>query len=590
MYPTLLRAESAHTLIDPVPPAPSTPPAPERSRNRDALALLLTLTLAGCGGGGGGGSSTSSPSAAAPPPSTTAPAPAPITEADAARLADQATFGATPDVVNAIVAQGAQGWIASQIAMTPTGYPVLSVPPSSSAVGCPTGSPSNCYRDNYTVFPVQRVFLSNAISAPDQLRQRVAFALSQIFVVSGLEVGPAYAMREYQQMLTLDAFGNFRNLLNDVTLSPVMGTYLNMANNNKANGAQKANENYGREVMQLFTIGPNLLNADGSLVLSGGNPVPTYTQDVVDGMSAALTGWTYPPTPGGAASKWTNPQYYIGQMVAFDNHHDTTAKTLLNGVSGPAGQTSVQDLNTALDAIFNHPNLAPFIGKELIQFLTTSNPSPAYISRISAVFNNNGHGVRGDMAAVVTAILLDPEARGSTASSSTFGKLREPAEYAVALMRTLNGVSDGEALINPVSSMGQNLFSAGSVFNFYPPSYPLPNSTLLAPQFGIVNTSTVLNRIGLANTLVYGNPIAPDPTVPGAVGTSLNLGAFEAEAGDANTLVADLNTKMVNGTLSTAEQQTIINAVNSITVSDFNDRAKMAVFLIAVSPRFEIKR
>jgi uncharacterized protein (DUF1800 family) len=490
------------------------------------------------------------------------------------------------------MAQGAQGWISSQIAMTPTGYPVLTVPPSSSSVGCPMGSPSSCYRDNYTVFPVQQVFLSNAINAPDQLRQRVAFALSQIFVISGLEVGPAYAMREYQQMLTLDAFGNFRNLLNDVTLSPAMGTYLNMANNAKANSAAgtKANENYGREVMQLFTIGPNLLNADGSLVLSGGNPVPTYTQDMVDGMSAALTGWTYPPTPGGAASKWTNPQYYMGQMVAFDSHHDQTAKTLLNGVAGAAGQTSAADLNTALNAIFNHPNLAPFIGKELIQFLTTSNPSPAYVSRVSAVFNNNGHGVRGDMAAVVTAILLDPEARGDTAPSTTFGKLREPAEYAVALIRTLNGISDGEALINPVSGMGQNLFSAGSVFNFYPPSYPLPNSTLVAPQFGIVNTSTVLNRIALADTLVYGNPIAPDPTVANSVGTSLNLGAFEAEASDANTLVADLNTKMVHGTLSTAEQQSIINAVNSIVVTDPNDRAKMAVFLIAVSPRFEIKR
>ena len=449
---------------------------------RNALIAVLAASLAACGGGGGGGGS-SAPAASAPPPATAPvppapPAPAPpITATDAARLASQATFGSNDATVAAIVnSTYASVWIDQQLATAPTGYPVLAAVNSNNSIGCPTGSVATCYRDNYTVFPVQHVFLANAIAGQDQLRQRVAFALSQIFVVSALEVGPAYAMREYQQTLLNDSFGNFRTLMQDVTLSPAMGLYLNMVNNAKGNVSRNThpNENYGRELMQLFTVGPNLLNQDGSTMTdSAGAPIPTYTQTQVEGYAAAFTGWTYPPMAG-ATSKFGNPQYFIGPMVAFDSQHDTTAKTLLNNLQTATGQTSVQDLATALDSIFNHPNLPPFISKQMIQFLTTSNPSPAYVARVAAVFTNDGTGVRGNMAAVVKAILLDSEARGDTASSANFGKLMEPAEYAVSMMRMINGTSDGVALINPIASESQSLFTAPSVFNYYPPSYPIP--------------------------------------------------------------------------------------------------------------------
>ncbi len=571
---------------------------PNRPRlARQAMLAVMAASLAACGGGGGGGGSSSAPVAATPPAPVTAPTPAPtpalpITATDAARLAAQATFGSNDATVAAIVNSTYPAvWINQQLATKPTGYPVLPYISSNSNIGCPTGSVATCYRDNYTVFPVQHAFLANAIAGPDQLRQRVAFALSQIFVISALEVNQAYAMREYQQMLLVDAFGNFRDLMQDVTLSPAMGLYLNMVNNAKGNVSRNThpNENYGRELMQLFTVGPNLLNQDGTAQIdSYGQPIPTYTQTQVEGYAAAFTGWTYPPMAG-ATSKFGNPQYFIGQMVPFDTQHDMTAKTLLNNVQSAANQTSVQDLKTALDSIFNHPNTPPFVSKQLIQFLTTSNPSPAYVSRIAAIFINDGAGVRGNLGAVVRAILLDPEARGDSATSANFGKLMEPAEYAISIMRAINGTSDGVALINPIAAEGQSLFTPPSVFNYYPPGYPIPDSTLVSPQFGIVNTGTTLNRVGLADSLIYGKAVAADPTVPGSIGTSVDLSAFEAIAGDAPTLVARLNTLMVHGALSSTDQNSIVAAVNSIAASDTTDRAKMGIFLVATSAAFQVK-
>jgi hypothetical protein len=292
----------------------------------------------------------------------------------------------------------------------------------------------------------------------------------------------------------------------------------------------------------------------------------------------------------GATSKWHNPAYFIGQMVPFESYHDQTAKPLLNGEMTAAGQSAAADLKQALDSIANHPNVAPFIGKQLIQFLTTSNPSPAYVARISAVFNNDGTGVRGNLGAVVKAILLDPEAYGDNASSATFGKLREPAEFAVALARMLNVTSDGVALINPAANTGEPLFSAGSVFNFYPPSSPLPNSSLVAPQFGIVNTSTTLSRVALADNLIYGAAVAPDPTIPGAIGTQIDLSAFEPLAATPASLTARLNTLMVHGTLDSQEQNAIITAINTVSASDAIDRVRMAAYLVANSARFQITR
>jgi uncharacterized protein (DUF1800 family) len=559
--------------------------------------VLLALTLAGCGGGGSSSSTTSNGSSG-----TTAEATTTYTQADATRLADQATFGPTPALVSQIMSQG-PSWIDKQIATRPTGYPAIAaVNPATNACPSPAlpGQDPQCYRNTYTAFPVQRAFFQNALTGQDQLRQRVALAYQQIFVISTVTIGPAYAVREYQQMLLNDAFVNFRQILNDVTLSPVMGDYLNMANNNKANasGTVSPNENYAREIMQLFSIGPNVLNADGSVKTdSTGQPVPSYSQDTIEGFASTFTGWTYPTYPGNAPPQYGNnySQYYSGQMIAFDTNHDTTAKPLLLGVTLPAGQSAVADLKGGLDSIFNHPNVGPFIGKQLIQFLVTSNPSPAYVGRITAVFNNNGKNVRGDMGAVIKAILTDPEARTDPGPNRNYGRLKEPALYVAATLRALNATSDGEFQINSSSNMGMPLFDSETVFGFYHPADLVPGSaTLLGPQFDLATTTSTVQQLDYLDQLLYSqNGIAPDTTLPGAVGTQIDVFSYAALATNPSAMVALFNTNLLHGTLSPGEASAVVAAVNTVptTGPDWQiARAQAAAFLILASPRYQVAR
>ncbi|MGA2550758.1 MAG: DUF1800 domain-containing protein [Burkholderiaceae bacterium] len=576
---------------------------PSHSRSDRALTtgvrlstLCVALTLVSCGGGGGGGSSSSAGT------SSTAASATHYTQADATRLADQAAFGPTPELVAQIESEGS-AWIDAQISTPPTGYPALApLDPTTNACPSPAlpGQDPQCYRDVYTAFPVQRAFFQNSLTGKDQLRQRVALAYQQIFVVSTVTIGPAYAMREYQQMLLNDAFVNFRQILNDVTLSPVMGAYLNMANNNKANssGTVSPNENYAREVLQLFSIGPNTLNVDGTVVTdSFGQPVPTYTQDTIEGFASSFTGWTYPTYPGATPPQYGNNynQYFMGQMIPFQINHDITAKPLLSGVTLPANQTAQADLKGALDNIFNHPNVGPFIGKQLIQFLVTSNPSPAYVSRVTAVFNNNGKGVRGDMGAVVKAILVDPEARGDSIATPNFGRLREPALYISSTLRALGATSDGEYQINESSNLGMNLFGSETVFGFYHPADLLPgSSTLLAPQFDLATASTNVGQLDYLNQLIYsGNGVQPDTTLPGAIGTQIDVFSYAALAGNPSAMVALFNTNLLHGTMSAAEASAIVAAVNTIEEQgpDWQiTRAQAAAFLVLASPRYQIVR
>ncbi len=530
-----------------------------------------------------------------------APAVSPILGADAQRLAEQAAFGPTPALISQIEAQGS-GWIDAQIATPATGYAPMTPIIDSNATYCATSTDADCFRDYFSAFPVQLQFFQNAVSGPDQLRQRIALAYSQIFVVSQVQATarPAYAMRNYQQLLLDDAFVNFRQILNDVTLSPAMGSYLNMANNGKANPSKgiSPNENYAREVMQLFSIGPNQLNADGSPVLSAGLPVPVYTQDTVESFAAIFTGWTYPPSTGNATSATSyNPPWYAGQMVPDEAEHDMTQKLLLSGVTTPAGQTAEADLKLGLDNIFNHPNVGPFIGKHLIQFLVTSNPSPAYVSRITAVFNNDGTGVRGNMAAVIKAILMDPEARGATVANPDFGKVREPAVDVAAMLRALNAVTDGEYPNNAAANLGEPLFNAETVFSFYPPTYPLNGSTsLVAPQFSLVTTATAVSRLNVINTLAYsanGVVAKPDATVTGAVGTTVSRTAYASLAADPATLIGQLASDLLHSTMSSAETGAILTALQAIPASDPNlmqDRTNAALYLILASPRYQVTR
>lgn len=510
---------------------------------------------------------------------------------DAVRFLEQSTFGPTEALVAQVQDAGYPSFLDAQFAATPSSLGTYPVVLQSPAVVCPPGAPSNCYRDNFTSFLPAVQFFHNALVGQDQLRQRVAFALSQIFVVSDGEVNSTYGMADYEQLLLNDAFSNFRQLLQDVTLSPAMGRYLNMVNNDKANptAGTHPNENYARELLQLFSIGLVKLNADGSVVTgANGQPVPTYDQSVVDGFAAVFTGWTYPTVPG-ATPKPHNPANFRGPMEAVQSNHDVTMKTLLDGATLPGGQTAAQDLGGALDLLFSHPNIGPFIGKQLIQFLVTSNPSPAYVARVSAVFANNGSGVRGDMQAVLQAILLDSEARGPVQSGTSYGKLREPALLAANLARALEVQSDGEYLRNASASMEQPVYEALSVFNFYPPNYPLAGTTLVSPPSTLLDTASVLVRSNFLYGLLF-STINPDPNLAGATGTSALLTSFLSSANDAGTLADRLNALLMHGTMSSGMRQAVMNAVNAVPTSDPLDRVRAAAYVIGTSAQYQVEQ
>lgn len=563
--------------------------------------------LAGCGGGTGAEPAAgTAPAAPAPAPSpaptpTPTPTPTPIptpppptaqpTPADAARLLEQATFGPTDAAITQVQAGSIAGWIDQQLATPATGYAGYPVIDASVSVGCPTGSPATCNRDHYSLFLLQNQFFRNALTGPDQLRQRVAFALSQIFVVSGVDVGTVYAMAAYQQILLDGAFGSYRQLLGRVTLSPAMGRYLDMVNNDRPNPSRgiEPNENYAREVLQLFSLGTVELNADGTPRLDGqGRSIPAYDQDTVEGFAHAFTGWTYPTVPG-ATARWTNPVHYAGDLEPIAAHHDPEAKRLLGGVSLPAGQTPEKDLSDALDNIAAHPNVGPFIGKQLIQHLVTSNPTPAYVARISAVFANDGAGRRGNLGAVVRAILLDPEARGDAKTAASYGKLREPALLITGALRGIGGSSDGVYLRDRSNAMAQNIYQAPSVFNFYPPDYPVQGTTLVGPGFGVFSASTAFTRSNFLNSLLAG-PQRPDTTVPNAIGSQLDLSAWQALATDSNALLDRIDRVLFHGAMSATTRNTILAAVDTIPASDPATRSRAALYLALSSMQYQVEQ
>lgn len=570
------------------------------------------------GGGPADDSGTAPSPAPYPAPSPTPyPTPNPYTgaasSADAVRFLEQATFGATPDSIAHVQQVGFKAFLDEQFNAPITGYPALTPPTSlnqTTFCGSPTQTDPNynpnystCIRDNFTMYPVQLAFFKNALYGQDQLRQRVAFALSQILVTSGVSIRPSYAMREYQQLLLNDAFANYRQIMNDVTLSPTMGDYLDMVNNRKASsttGAQP-NENYARELLQLFSIGTIRLNQDGTPLLDQqGREIPTYDQDTITNFARVMTGFTYAPFPS-ATPKSENPANYLAPMIpnpVAPYQHDTGPKQLLNGALLPGGQTATKDLSDALDNVFNHPNVAPFICKQLIQHLVTSNPSPAYVGRVSAVFNNNGAGVRGDMKAVITAILLDPEARGDVKTDPNYGKLREPVLFVTNFLRATNATSDGDLSGGSFSvnsaygpaQMGENVFNSPTVFNYYSPDYQLPGSTILAPEFEIQTSTATFTRANFINQVVYSR-IGTAPA-----GTSIDLSNYQALAADPNALINELDRVMMHGSMSAQMRAVLTTAINSIAISQSNPedgkkkRAQAAVYLVATSSQYQIER
>lgn len=519
-------------------------------------------------------------------------------EADAYRLLRQGSFGPTEAELSRVATMGSAAWIAEQMAMPVTQYPVYSAVPNNRADTCvdnrtpPLTPTSYCARDNYTLFPLQVQFFQDAVAAPDQLRQRVAFALSQVFVTSGVENSRNYGMRHYQQMLRDRAFGNYYDLLYAVTLSPQMGDYLDMANNNRASSATGAepNENYAREVLQLFSIGTFRLNADGTRRTDGsGRFLTTYDQPEIDGFSRAFTGYTYATAPGQPA-RTNNPRYFEGTMVAVDANHETGTKQLLDGVVTPAGLSMADDLAFTLRNIANHANVGPFLGKQLIQKLVTGDPSPGYVARVTAVFDNNGVGQRGDLGAVVRAILTDVEARGAFKVDSGYGKMTEPIVYLAALARAFGGRTDGVAFRGASNTLGQFAFYSPSVFNFYPPGYVIPGTTLVGPEFRLQNTGTALARINFAQGFVFAGGASADPTVFGATGTAIDLAPYQAVAADAGALADRLDQFLLGRTMSKAMRQAIVTAVNAVPATDRVNRARTAAFLVVSAPQYQVQR
>ncbi len=479
----------------------------------------------------------------------------------AARLLEQSTWGVTPQSLSHVQAVGLQAFLDEQFATPSSTYPAPGP-------------------DDDMSF-VQKRFFVNALTGQDQLRQRVGFALSEIMVASAVKIDNPSAFVLWQNMFQNDAFGNFSTLLNDVTLSPVMGNYLDMVNNDKPGNGVDPNENYAREVMQLFSIGLEQLNPDGTRQLDGaGNPIPTYDQDTIEGFAHTFTGWTYPTKPGSTAH-FPNPEYYGGPMIAFDSHHDTGSKILLNGTILPAGGTAQGDLTAALQNIFNHPNVGPFICKQLIQHLVTSNPSPEYVARVAGVFNDNGSGVRGDLKAVVTAILLDEEARRGddpTQAQPSDGHLKEPVLFITGLLQAMNAASDGDGLADRASDMKQPPFFSPSVFNFFPPNFVIPGSTLIGPEYAILNTSTTISRINFVNSLVYSQVNST---------TTADLSGYVPLAAVPDQLINAVAAIMLHGQVSSDMRSTLVSTLSGI--SDNTRRARAAFYLIGSSSQFQVQ-
>jgi len=569
---------------------------------------LFALTLCACGADDtnsavaqSGATTSTSPAATPPPASTSMPTstPAPVVAADAARLLEQATFGFTASDVAHVQSIGIDAYISEQLAYAPTQYTGYSYTPPTRPVGCvddgsnPPDASSLCARDRYTPFQVQRDFFAHALSDPDQLRQRVAFALSQIMVVSGVDVYEAYGLADYQNVLLNDALGNYRTLLQDVTLSSAMGRYLDMANNGATNpqNGTVPNQNYAREVLQLFSIGLVALNPDGTQQLdASGAPIPTFDAATIEGFASVFTGWTYPPLSG-VNSQWTNPPNLDGTMVAFAEHHEPGTKALLNGYKVPANQTPAQDLTNALDNIFNHPNVGPFISQRLIQHLVTSNPSPAYVARVAAVFANNGRGVRGDLSAVVRAILTDAEARGATPATNLFGHLREPALFITSTLRSLGAKSDGVWPSSASAAMGEPIFSPDTVFSYYPPSYVIPGTQTMAPELGIDDATTALARANFIETLIMQGGVSADSTVAHSTGTSVDLTSL-AGGGDTTALIARLNQTLLHGSLPGDASAIILTAADSVGAPSADPLVaqRVASYLILTSAQYQVER
>jgi uncharacterized protein (DUF1800 family) len=506
-----------------------------------------------------------------------------MTDAEAARFLTQASMGTTREGIARVKTLGYAGWLDEQFAL----------PVSASRWDALVDAGINVIANRYSETGFDSATWRKLVAAPDTLRQRVTLALSEIVVVSldGL-VGAwrPFAAAAWLDLLEANAFGNYRVMLQAASLSTAMGEYLTYRGNAKSNpktGAQP-DENYARELMQLFTIGLVQLNQDGTPKLVAGRVQETYGLDDITGLARVFTGWDY----DFAGADATTPDYQRRPMIQVPVRHETGAKTFL-GTTIPAGGDGLADLTAALDILYGHPNMAPFIARQLIQRLVSSNPTPGYVGRVAAVFNNDGRGVKGNLAAVVKAILLDSEARSAAvAALPGAGKQREPILRFTAWARAFKATSQSNAWAigntsNPATQLGQSPLRSPSVFNFFRPGYMPPNSGianagLVAPEFQLTNESTTVGYLNFMQTVVSKGigDVHADYTV------LLSL------AGDAVALLDELNLVLAAGQLSAATLALLRSAVGSIPAT--SDAARLnrvyaAVLLVLAAPEFIIQ-
>lgn len=517
-------------------------------------------------------------------------------EADAGRLAKQATFGATPDLINHMVSVGVSGWLDEQFAASGSTYSDIITATDVPGDICDNSSDPTCQYKYRTPNLIILRFYANTLSQPDQLRQRVAFALSQLLVAGASEAfGSPAGVGTLNQIFLDNAFGNYRDILSKVTFNGFMGSFLNMVDNS----ASGANENYAREFMQLFSIGPTKLNMDGTLALSStGQPIANYTPDDVHAVARALTGWVYQYLPGNGSYLYYD---YTKPLTPSPGNYDAGAKTFL-GTTVPAGASQVASVNAVIDAVFNNPSLPPYVAKFLIQQLVTSNPSPAYVSRIATVFVNDGNNVRGNMKAVIRAILTDTEARTPPTGNSA-GKVKEPILLMTSIARAAGLVSDGWAFTPYEGAMSQPVFRAPSVFNYYPPNNPLPqSSTLVSPASKLMTTASVVRRENFIYEWTIGlgvNNYAPyftasvESGVPNPTGSSIDWSSWQALP-DTAAMVDRIDLIMLNRTMTSAQRSALVAAANAITNADPRIqamlRAQMLLYVVGTSPLFQVDR
>ncbi|HMM76328.1 MAG TPA: DUF1800 family protein [Gammaproteobacteria bacterium] len=548
----------------------------------------------------------------------------PITAQQAARFLTQASFGPTATEISRLQTLNDYGaWIDQEIAKSRTLYLngsrsmyadyytwcTTTVPPPLPLDQCPAplADTLDTWRDYF-----RHVWWLRAVQGQDQLRQRMAFALSQILVVSDKSpnlADSAFGLASYYDLLGRLAFGNYRELLEEVALHPAMGLYLSMLRNQKADPERnvRPDENFARELLQLFTLGVHELNADGTLKHDAfGEPIPTYDQTTIQEFARVFTGWNFANIPW---DEWQGNGNRTVKMVPVAAYHDTASKLLLQNVSLPGGRSAQQDLDAALDNVFAHPNLGPFLAGQLIKRFTTSNPTPAYVARVAAVFNDNGSGVRGDLGAVLRAILLDREARQGTAAVPSFGKLREPVLRMTQLFRAFGArpVPGGDwdvpptvAVFNTPSSrglrgidadIGQNVLSSPSVFNFFRPDYapagPIASAGLTAPEFQLWTENTVMASTNLLNFHV-------EYAESGGYWTYLNLSTELSLATQPANLVDRLDLLLTNGSMSAALRQTLLSRLaDPIYPSSAEGRlgkVRDAIELIVNSPEYLVQK